>query len=468
MDTSLTRRDVLKAGSCGIGLGLTGSLAGCRSTETAPAITTGGPTKYYFDNIFPRYTDYDPLVPVWCVTPDIGRVIHRFHLSSSISPSGRYLGLTRLAREDSRPTPGEVAEIVLVDLKKGGAKIIAETRGWDSQMGAHVQWGATDEQLFYNDIDTSTWIPYGIVMNPLTGAKRKLDWTVYDVSPDGRWVVSCCLRRISKTQGGYGVVIPPEAMPENKGLVDDDGLYVTNVRTGRTKMIASLKKIVTEAIPKIDVTRYGPGDFYGFHVKWNPKNDRIMLVLRYIPYSDNKYKPHLITMQSDGSDIRMAIPATLWGDRGGNHPNWHPDGEHVMMNLDIYGDGWRFVQARYDGSDLKTMTEVPGNHGHPSVHPDGRFILTDAYPREDIAWEGDETAPLMLIDLEKDTRTRLVRMNTFTHFFTGTGENPKYMRVDLHPAWDSRTHTLVAFNGVAGGTRRVFIADLSELVPAAT
>jgi Tol biopolymer transport system component len=183
-----------------------------------------------------------------------------------------------------------------------------------------------------------------------------------------------------------------------------------------------------------------------------------------MPDNENKYKPHLITMKSDGSDIRMAIPATLWGDKGGNHPNWCPDGEHVMMNLDIYGEGWRFVQARYDGTDLKTTTEVEGNHGHPSLHPDGKFILTDAYPREDIAWDGDETAPLMIIDLKKNERRRIVRMQTFTKLFEGKGENPKYVRVDLHPAWDSRTHTLVAFNGVADGTRRVFIADLSGIV----
>ena len=111
MDTKLTRRDVVKAGAFGISLGLGGSLGECMSAEKKTA-------KYNFDAVFDRYTDYDPLVPVWCVTPDIDRVIHRFHLSSSISPSGRYLGLTRLAREDSRPKPGEAAEIVLVDLKR--------------------------------------------------------------------------------------------------------------------------------------------------------------------------------------------------------------------------------------------------------------------------------------------------------------------------------------------------------------
>ena len=56
---------------------------------------------------FPRYTDFDPLVPVWCVTPGKGRTIHRFFDSSPFSPSGRYMALFRLPQED-RDRAGEV------------------------------------------------------------------------------------------------------------------------------------------------------------------------------------------------------------------------------------------------------------------------------------------------------------------------------------------------------------------------
>ena len=46
------------------------------------------------------------------------RCISRFHLSSPISPSRRYVALTKLSREDRQPDPREVADIVLVDLKQ--------------------------------------------------------------------------------------------------------------------------------------------------------------------------------------------------------------------------------------------------------------------------------------------------------------------------------------------------------------
>ena len=148
-----TRREILNRTAMSIaGLGL-GATIGC--THLNKFVTE---PKYNLDSLFPRYKDFDPLVPVWCVTPDLDRCIHRFHLSSPFSPSGRYLGLTRLSREDRPPKPGEPAEIVLVDLITGEQKIIAETTGWDTQLGAQVQWGATDRDLLFNDVDPATWI----------------------------------------------------------------------------------------------------------------------------------------------------------------------------------------------------------------------------------------------------------------------------------------------------------------------
>ena len=442
------------------------ALGACGKSEDGSETVLTQPA-HPLDAHFPRYTAWDPAVPTWCVTPDLDRCIHRFHLSSPFSPSGRYLGLTRLPSENNYPKPGDAAEVVVVDLATGEQKIVAETIGWDTQLGAQVQWGSSDAELFFNDVNPETWMPYGIKMNPLSGATVKLDGTVYSVSPDGYWAASTCLRRIGATQAGYGVVVPAEGIPVNKGVVDDDGVYVTNTLSGATRMVASYKRIVDEAIPQIDVSRYGPGDFYGFHVKFNAHSDRIMLVLRYMPEADGKRRPMLITMTREGEDIRVAIPASEWADKGGNHPNWHPDGEHVFMNLNIDGDGEKYVQAKFDGSDYRTFTSVPANRGHPSIHPGGRYMISDVYPREADAF-GDGSVPLHFVDLETHQRQTLLRMDSVTRYFDDDMNKAKEMRLDLHPAWDRSNYTRVAINGVLDGMRRVFVADLSDLVDAYT
>ena len=98
-----------------------------------------------FDASFPRYTGFSPEVPVWCVTPDVTGCIHHFFDTSPVSPSGRYLGLTRLPAEDRLPAPDERAEVVVVDLETGEPQTVADIGCFDVQLGANVQWGSSDQ-----------------------------------------------------------------------------------------------------------------------------------------------------------------------------------------------------------------------------------------------------------------------------------------------------------------------------------
>ncbi len=415
------------------------------------------------DKVFPRYTDYEPRIPVWCVTPDLTGCFHRFHHSSPFSPSGRFLGLTRMRAEDRRPEPGETAEIIVVDLETGNHRVAAETRGWDTQLGAHVQWGADDQTLFYNDVNTDTWEPYGVRLDLKSGQVIHLNGTVYHVFRVGSKAVSVCLRRTFLTQLGYGVVVPDEQIPRNRGASAEDGVCVTDTQTGACRMIASWKDIVSNAVPQIDADRYGPGAFYGFHVMWNSAGDRIMLVLRFVPDADNTRKPLLLTLRENGTDIRTAVSFEQWADQGGTHPTWCPDGNHLLMCLNRGKEHYNFVRVRYDGSNMVQMTTLPSGHGHPSLHPNGKWIIMDAYPQEGCAF-GDSTAPFWLIDTENNTRQTLVRIDSVSNARKTNPRLDSSLRVDLHPAWDISSYTRVAINGVQGGTRKVFVADLSGIL----
>ena len=414
---------------------------------------------------FPGYADFDPAVPVRCVTPGGGPTIHRFFDTSPISPSGRYVGLTRLPAEDRLPSPGEVAEVVVVDLAEGTERVVAETRGWDTQLGANVQWGAADSELFFNDVEAPEWRAFGVRLDPASGERRELGGTVYMVSPDGKAVASQCLLRNAMTQAGYGVVVPPKRIPVNHGAADDDGLYITDVETGKCRLVSSFQRIFNEAFDTEERRRCladPRGAFYGAHVKWNLQGTRIMFVLRWHPsgMSDGDVsaaRPGLVTMRPDGSDLRLAIPPGVWAI-GGHHPNWCPDGEHVLMNLRLRGGDMLFVRARYDGTGLAAFTEcVPGS-GHPSLHPDGRHMVTDGV-RETSAGFPEGLDRIRLVDVAAGTEETIARVNISPPFKGPRSE----LRVDPHPAW-SRDFTRVAFNGYHEGARRVFVADLAGKV----
>ena len=409
------------------------------------------------DPPLPSYTDFDPLIPVWCATPEVGGCIHRFFDTSPFSPSGRYLAVTRMPAEDRLPQPGDVAEILLVDLHTGAQQAVAQTRGWDTQLGAQAQWGVDDSQLFFNDLDAETWVPFGVLMDPATGTRHHLDGTVYMVSPDALQVASPDLTRMAFSQKGYGVLLPSEYARANRGAPADDGLYVTEVTEGRQRLLVSVEEMVQTALPAAEQEERRDGDHYAFHVKWNPQGDRLMVVLRWVPPGGGKMRHDVITMRADGSDLCAAIPHALWG-RGGHHPNWCPDGENVMMNLKVEEERLRFVRARHDGAGFAAMSEAVVGSGHPTLHPDGRHVLTDVYLHEPLAF-GDGTTPIRWIDLITGQDQTAVRINNDPPFPGPVRE----LRIDPHPAWD-RTHRWAAFNGCESGVRRVYVADLSALL----
>lgn len=404
---------------------------------------------------FSQYTGFEPPVDIRCVTGRKEPCIHRFFDTSPISPSGRLIAVTRLPYENRPVQAGDIAWVVVIDLEAGEDVAVFETRGWESQLGAGAQWGLSDSELYFNDAVANKAV--GIKCDPATGERLQMDGPVYMVSPDGKHAAGPCLLRTRVTQDGYGVVVPDEAVPENRGAADDDGLYVTDTSTGEARLLVSFAEIC-DAVPQLTGSRYDRGAFYGSHVKYNPQGDRLMFVIRFVDDGGEMF-PNIVTMNSDGSDIRLALHSDIW-KRGGHHPNWTPDGQHVMMNL-VMGDPgvMRFVKMRYDGTGLETMVESVIGSGHPTLHPDGRHIVTDAYIHEKLIAFDDGTSPIRWIDTVTGETTVVARIPIVPEHNDETNQ----WRVDPHPAWD-REYRRIAFNAAQGGHRKVFVADMSPLL----
>ena len=413
---------------------------------------------------FPRYTDFAPGVPVWCVTPDRPGCIHRFFDTSPISPSGRYLAVFQLPFEDRLPKPGESGTVCAIDLAAGTVRPVAETRGWEPQMGANINWGGSDHELYFNDVDTDTWQPFAWKLDPLTGERQRMQGTVYHASPDGRRLISANLTTMRKTQPGYGVCVPEKTVRRNVGPVADDGFYLTDTSTGEVRLLVSVADLLAEADPPVLIDEPDRQEIYGFHSKFNPQGDRLMLSLRWFPaknepqwntFADRAVQVRFawVTMPVDGGTKHCAVGPEQW-EKSGHHATWFPDGERISMNLNIDREGMRFVQVNADGSDLRKMLADTVGSGHPTVHPDGRHLITDTYTNEGSAF-GDGTIPLRWVDLDTGEEKTLVRVNT------AQPQEDSVLRVDPHPAWD-RTWQFVTFNAFVGGTRRVFLADMRE------
>ena len=360
-----------------------------------------------------------------------------------------------------------MGSVCLIDLETGIDRVVAQTCGWEPQMGANLNWGGSDQELFFNDVDTASWEPFAWKLDPLSGRREKMEGTVYHASPNGRWLVSANMTTMLKTQPGYGVCIPVSKMRRNIGPVEDDGFYLTDTSTGKVRLLASIADILSACNPPILMGDPRGFEIYGFHSKFNPQGDRLMLSLRWFPATSearwNLFKTDIssvrfawVTQGIEGGPRHCAVGPEQW-EKGGHHATWFPDGRRISMNLDLDRQGLRFVQVNADGSGLgKMLDHCPGS-GHPTVHAGGAHLLTDTYTGEKGSF-GDGTVPLRWVDLKDGREEAIVRIQTKQPVPDGV------MRVDPHPAWD-RTWRYVTFNGFVGGTRRVFVADLKEILP---
>lgn len=414
---------------------------------------------------FPKYENHETKVPIWCVTPNKGGSFHRFFDTSPFNPSGTHMVLTRINQEDRAPAPGEEAEIVVVNLVSGTETVVAKTSGWESQMGANCAW-ASDVEVVFNDVDTSSWTPHAVRLNIETKEALKLEGSVYHLSPDGKKALAFDVGAMRRTQPGYGVALPDEHVRRNMGLSDDDGLFMTNVNTGKRKMLMSLREIVEKTTSKESLRDYRDWEVYGFHSKWNLQGDRMLFTLRRFPQSHSHrfgalhHKACLFdvyTMREDGSELFNAVPSPMWKN-GGHHINWYPDGQSLSMNLRLHHDHLKFYRVGINGDGLRPILSQSIGSGHPTVHPTGTHILTDTYVHESMAY-GDGTTPLRWIEIERGHEDVLARIPTETP----AQKTCPWMRLDPHPAWD-KSWKYVAFNAFVGGTRRVYVMDMSSLL----
>ncbi|MEM8874682.1 MAG: hypothetical protein AAGD32_10530 [Planctomycetota bacterium] len=422
------------------------------------------PTASELDRHFPRYTDFEPKVPIWCVTPGEGRYLHRFFDTSPVSPSGRYLAVTRLPQEQRTPKPGDVAEIVVVDLREGTERVVAQTQGWEPQLGAQVNWGGSDDALLFSDCDTSDWTPHAVLLNPHTGESRRIDGPLYHASPDGRLICGTNPKAMRRTQGGYGVALPNDAVPLNEGAPADDGLFITDVEANTRTLAVSLADAADKFAEPLGLTDPEKFRVYGFHSKFSPTGERVLFTMRWYSatHGADAFGVHdmrgqtryaVLTCKPDGTDLQLGVGPDEW-DKDGHHINWHPDGNALSLNLRIEQELMTLCRVDLDGSNLRAISELDNGSGHPTVHPDDRHVLTDVYAHESRAF-GDGTTPLRWIDTHTNEETCIARIPSKT-------PQGGILRVDPHPAWD-RTWTWVAFNAFPG-TRRVYLADFSSLL----
>lgn len=414
--------------------------------------------------------------PVMQVTPDDGYYVHTFYDVCPWSPSGRYLAVTKLPYQHRKPVWGDTAAVCIVDLEQRAIRRVYETTAWSFQVGANVQWGYTNDRYLYtNDIIGGQ--PVCVRIDLEAGTVTSFSGAKYDLAPDERSIISPNLMNMNIHQYGYAIPDPPPGKPKPFTPADmpHEGLWKTDLERNETALLVSMPEFFAVAAEH-DRQRYQGSVGYLFHSKFNRQNTRILQVFRAQVEGSGR-NASLFTMETDGNALTQCLSAEKWNQRArlggsGNHPNWHPDGEHVIMNCIPTWLGYRdmlFCSFDYKGDDFTVLSEKHLGSGHPIMHPSGRYLLADAYPKQTYAVPGNGEIPLRLIDLKHDKETVVCTLPTDV----GGGSNQylpedrktggSHHKLDPHPAWN-RDYTQICLNGAPNGRRQVFITAIHTLL----
>lgn len=416
------------------------------STPQGILSCTGEKRQFEFRRYSPKYSN----CKVDIISPEWGHFMTTFFDVDPISPSGRFMCCTQVPFIDHIPYPGNLANVIIIDLLSHTAEVVSQTAGWGAQLGANVQWCTNDSRIVFNDVIGGKGL--GVILDLEKNLKKELSGPIFGLDPDRKYSFSANLSLINAGIPGYGIPEPFFNRQRLDSLASaEEGIWKTSLSTGETELFLSLQDIF-KALPEAE--RLEGGVQYIFNVKVSPDAQRLFAIMFMRKAKGRAGWPtQIITSRLDGSDIQLAMPDRLYR-HGGHHPNWIENGKYILMNLRAKGKAMRFVKFRPDGSGLETVADGVQGGGHPSINPSGTHLVTDAYVSEGLQ-NAEGLVPIRLINLSDCSEQTVAWINTLNL------AGPR--RVDPHPIW-SRCGRFIYFNGTHNGIRQIFRANVSELI----
>lgn len=340
---------------------------------------------------------------------------------------------------------GDTVEIGLLNTDTAKYEKLDETGAWNFQQGAMLQWNPANpsSEIIYNSLLDDD---YGAtILNVHTGKKRFLDRPVANVSPNGNYALSINFARLYNFRPGYGYAQFGDAFYW-KNHSPDDGIFLTDLTTGKSRLIISMEKIW-----EFSCRHFGNADqkIVINHITFNTDGSRFLFLVRNFPKPGQRHDTAIITANIDGSDM------FLLSDYGvQSHYHWK-DPEHVIF----YSDGKEIACSRgwannyilkdktYEG-ELVADGFFDGDN-HMSYSPDRKLLLTDSYA------DARRMQHLQIYNFEKNICTELGR-------FYAMPRDIVDLRCDLHPRWN-QNGSKISFDSTHEGFRGVYMIDIEAI-----
>ena len=316
---------------------------------------------------------------------------------------------------------GSYIEVGYYDIPNGSWNTIGQSDSWNWQQGCMAQWipgKGNENKVIYNCSKENHLT--SCIHDISTGENRYLDWSIYGLTPDGKFSISLDLERSYWCRAYHYASVINES--KEGRIVHGDGVYKIDLINNTRDLLISIE----------DIVGFEPDDDFGTmkhwieHIMVSPSGKQFCFLHRYSPI-DNvlKYKTRLFVANIDGSSMQVIHG---WNSFTWSHFGWATDDMFVIYaykllhfstgkkEVDQKGQRTRIsstlqfrlkeiirqllpksIKQKLRGSrqyyqlylkDSNGVFQLRENisgkmmeiDGHPSFTSDGVYMITDSYP----------------------------------------------------------------------------------------
>lgn len=340
----------------------------------------------------------------------------------------------------SSETRGSMTENLKIKIKSSEGEIfdVGETSSWNWQQGAMVQW-IDDTKVIYNKYLGEKDLLGAVILDFKQGKEKVITSTINSISNSGDFALTLNYERLAELRPDYGY-FNRQHLDEGLSNADVDGIWKVDIVNNSSKLIITLKalqgfhpvKSMENSVHKVN------------HIDISPSGRRFMFLHRWVG-PEGRFMRLITANCSDGSEKHLVT-----GNEMVSHSCWK--GNDEIVSFCRLADGRnRYVHFKDQDGIMGIIGEEEFKEdGHPSISPNGRWMLTDDYP-----------------DLSRFSKLYLYNLITKKKYVVGEFYQPlKFrgeQRIDLHPKW-APDGKQVSIDSGHSGKRKAYILDVEIIV----
>jgi len=272
---------------------------------------------------------------------------------------------------DRLPEADDICELGY--LEDGRFVKFAETTAWNFQQGAMLQYHPKEEGVVYYNVDLGGSFST-VTHNILSGEKRYTDRATACISPDGRYGLAVNFGRIFAFRPGYGYKGFADEF-EEVNAPGEDGVFLTDMETGRSSILVSYKDI-------LPLSGFAEDDkILVNHITFNTASNKYVMLVRDFYVGKKPVWTTSMMVGDLSGNVKCVLKNTVV-----SHYYWTGENE-ILAFCRVPGQKMMLYFINVETGETRSVDSFyfdgPDNWDvHCSLSPDGRYIIGDGYPRD--------------------------------------------------------------------------------------